>query len=89
MNVQVVTNAARGWLEATACMLLPRWLESLRALGTRVAYARPATVTRPEQVGSACARGGEISAAQISSERERASARARDQGGPQPCPVYS
>eukprot|EP01047_Picozoa_sp_COSAG01_P044145 COSAG01_NODE_3969_length_5482_cov_13.681962_5_plen_210_part_00 len=71
MDVQVVTNAARGWLEATACMLLPRWLESLRALGTRVVYARPATVTRPEQVGSACARGGEISARLSSAQRAR------------------
>ncbi len=58
-SLVLVTNAAQGWVDATASLLMPtlysRMLRPESGKGVRVVYARPASVNRPSQ----CTKGAQ------------------------------
>ena len=75
-SLVLVTNAAHGWVDATASLLLPNiYAQLLRpesGESVRVVYARPASVARPSQ----CTEGAQTAWKLAAFAQEVASARA-------------
>ena len=80
-SLVLVTNAAQGWVQATAKLLMPTLNSSLlEGASVRVVYARPPHVSRPSQCTTGAQTAWKLAAFAREVSRARAAAVAADEG---------